>query len=469
LTQFGLLNNGHSTLIDTTTPHYHAVGSSGSNTPVIPAFQSWDSIIAGNDVQNGCSAGCHSLAANSTIGTLFTIAGGIDRLLPSIHSDIVNLENSGVMPPFDDTSNYHWVNLDTPVNSTPSAGVESENFADAMNRIANSIVPVLFHGFDSNNPDVPSNPVCPQAGNNVPSSMEAHAVGLSANFAFSTVQLAQLPDRLRTFNLKEGLTCFNSDQEAGQSCHDYAIRYLCSVSNKDGTPTWSGLYNTDSPTGDGDHEERSRDQNICGGAAPIAIQAQVSLNGTTISVMGPNDRLARFSAYGLTCNAADQIDGQCSNYVVRYDTCTAPPVTANKALTSEDAIAGSKQLTAASGSLVKGQGHNNAWNTQQWAVEPVTNTEYVRLRNTGTNVYLNVASTAEQATVGTAAFNNAATGEMWTVEPVSNSGDFRLKNLFSGKYLTMADPNSFPSTPDFLPIFSQGLNTGWNTQRWIIQ
>ena len=147
----------------------------------------------------------------------------------------------------------------------------------------------------------------------------------------------------------------------------------------------------------------------------------------------PNDRLARFSAYGLTCNNSDQVDGQCSNYVVRYDTCTAPPpATTNRTLTNEDAIAGSKQLTAASNSLVKGQGHNNSWNTQQWAVETVTNTEYVRLRSTGTNVYLNVTSTTEQATVGTAALNSTATGEMWTIEPVSNSSDFRLKNLFSG-------------------------------------
>ena len=270
--------------------HYHAVGSSGYNKPVITAFQNWDSIIASNDIQNGCSAGCHSLAANSTIGTLFTIPGGTDRLLPSIQSDIVNLANSGVMPPFDDSSNYHWVNLDTPTNNTPAAGVETENFADAMNGIANSIVPVLFHGYDSNNPSVPSNPNCSQPGNNVPSALEAHVVGIPSQFAFSTTQMSQLPDRLNTFDLKEGLVCLNSDQEPGQSCHDYAVRYLCSVSfgaNATVTPTWSGWYNTDSPSGDGDHEERSRDQNICGGVAPIAIQAQVSVNGVATNIMGP--------------------------------------------------------------------------------------------------------------------------------------------------------------------------------------
>jgi hypothetical protein len=92
----------------------------------------------------------------------------------------------------------------------------------------------------------------------------------------------------------------------------------------------------------------------------------------------------------------------------------------------------------------------------------------VRVHNPGTNVYLTVNSTAEQATVNTAAANTS-TNEMWTVETVSGSSAFRLKNLFSGRYLTIADPNNFPSTPDYLPIYSQALNTGWTSQLWVIQ
>ena len=181
--------------------------------------------------------------------------------------------------------------------------------------------------------------------------------------------------------------------------------------------------------------------------------------------MGPNDRLIRFSRYGLTCNNADQVDGKCSNYVVRYSSCgTTPPIFLGTLTNVNVPSSGRKQVTSASGSLVKAQGHNNSWNTQTWTIEPVTNTEYVRLKNTSNNntVYLSVASTAESAAVDAAGFSS-------TAETVSGNNSVRLKNLFSGKYLTMADPNSFPSTPDYLPIFSQGLNTGWNTQRWIIQ
>jgi hypothetical protein len=233
------------------------------------------------------------------------------------------------------------------------------------------------------------------------------------------------------------------------------------------TPAWSDWYNTDSPTGDGEHEERSRDQNICGGVTPIAIQAQIV--GNSNYVMGPNDRLARLSRYALTCKNSDQVDGKCSNYVARYScSSVAPPIVLG---TLTNVFAVGKQVTAASGSLAKGQAHNNAWNTQSWTIAPVANTEYVRLKNTSNNVtvYLNVASTAEQTPVSTAAFSSTATGEMWTVESISGSNNVRFKNLLSGLYLTMADPKNNTSTPDYLPIYSQGLNTGWSSQRWIIQ
>ncbi|HEX2586185.1 MAG TPA: hypothetical protein VHL14_13740, partial [Steroidobacteraceae bacterium] len=112
----------------------------------------------------------------------------------------------------------------------------------------------------------------------------------------------------------------------------------------------------------------------------------------------------------------------------------------------------------------------NGWNTQAWTIEPVTNTEYVRLRNPGTNVYLNVSSQAESTTISTASFNASWTSEMWLIEPVAGSNYVRLKNLWTGKYLTMADPNTVDAgSKDYLPMYSQSRNTGWNTQRWLIQ
>jgi len=480
LAQFGLINNGHDITGTNPANHYSAVGSLGDGS----LAYNFNTIAATNryPLENSCASQCHLLGGitpgNTVEPSIGTFSGQI--VIPSINiaiDELTGIANPNKfptlehMPPFDDISNFHWVNLDTPTNSTPSTGVETENFADALASGGKSIVPVLFHGYDSNNPSVPSSPNCTAPGYNVPYALEAHIVGVPVNYGFNTSAMTQFPDRLRTFNLNEGLVCINSDQEPGQQCSDYAVRYMCKAFGP--IVTWSDWYNTDSPGNDGDHEERSRHQNICGGINPVAIQArQLSGGGKPIDVMGPNDRLARFSPYGLTCNNTDQPDGQCSNYVVRYDGCVPPPATVYRTLTNVFVVG--KQVTAAINYSAKGQAHNNAWDTQLWALEPVPNTEYVRLRNTNHNsngsntVYLYVTSAAEQATVATATFSNYS-NQMWTVEPISGSTQVRLKNLFSGKYLTMADPKNVPNTPDYLPIYSQGLNTGWSSQRWIIQ
>ena len=471
LAKYGLLNNGHDTGSNITSNDltqsfnkshvkYHAIVTTGIPN-VTSAFSQWDNLKqsymdpgtnANSNPEASCSIGCHVIGSLSPQSNVTFPLHGAEIILGNVAQQLYTIDNAGVMPPvYDDDSDYRWINLDT-----PGDGVESESFAAALGA-TNTLIPQLFNYGTCSRP-------------NVPMQLEAHAVGVPNDYAFTTQTMALIPDRLRTFNLKEGLVCLNSDQEQGQSCHDYTIRYLCSVSSVDGTPTWSNWY-SHPLVSDGDHEERSKDTNICGGVAPIAIQTQFYAGGTSMYIMGPNDRLARFSAYGLTCNASDQVDNQCSNYVVRYDYCSLPPpVQHNKTLTNVYAVG--KQVTAASGSLAKGQSHNGGttqqWNTQQWDIEPVTNTEYVRIHNVPTNIYLTVTSTAEQATVGTAA-SNSSTNEMWTIETISGSSAFRLKNLASGRYLTIADPRNFPSTPDYLPIYSQALNTGWTSQAWIIQ
>lgn len=466
LAKYGLLNNGHDTgsnityndlTVSFNKAHvkYHAVVT--PNTASV--FSQWDNLKQSYmDPGPTCSLGCHVIGTLSPQPDIGQTRRGFDVILANPASELSEINNAGVMEPwYQDTSDYRWINLDT-----AGDGVESESFTSAI--AANTtLVPQLFGTYSY---------VCPQP--NVPTAMEAHAVGVPGNFAFNTVQMAQLPDRLRTFNLKEGLVCLNADQEQGHQCGEYSVRYLCSVNNQDGTPTWSGWYNTDSASGDGDHEERSRHLNICGGNAPIAIQAEeVTPGNKPIDVMGPGDRLARFSPYGLTCNNSEQVDGQCSNYVVRYDACTSPPPTQLSKRLVNVFVAG-KQVTAANSvSLAKGQSQNGGgtqqWNTQQWNLEPITNTEYVRVHNPGTNVYLTVTSNAEQATVGIASLNTSI-NEMWTIETVSGSSAFRLKNLYSGKYLTIADPkNVSAGEKDFLPIYSQGLNTGWTSQLWLIQ
>jgi len=475
LAQFGLLNNGHDTLPFTINNgnavlnqpvRYHAIVTPLAY-PNVSAFSTWDNDARSyiNDFNaitdpgkrasdpqyqpHGCSVGCHSIGGSSPAHDDVT-AGNNTTLIPSILSDLVSVFDAGVMIPYGDNSDYRWINLDTPIN-----GVETENLVDA-NSASNTMVPKLLN-----------NCLAPVAG---PTMLEAHVVDSNNTFMIAQqTNLGVFPDRLAVFNAKDGLVCLNSDQEPGHPCQDYKVRYECTDPNNPSQKTWTSWYNMDSPSGDGDHEERSKDANVCTSSPNLIVTgieaATVPVNGWSYNSYGPNDRLARFSPYGLTCNNADQPDGKCSNYVVRYSGCMPNP-TVNKTLTN--VYAAGKQLTAASGSLAKGQAHNNSWNTQLWAIEPVTNTEYVRLRSLGTNVYLTVTSTAESATVGTAT-SNTTTNEMWLLEAVPGASDYRLKNLFSGKYLTIGDPKSFPSTPDYLPVFSQTRNTGWTSQRWLLQ
>ena len=405
LTQFGLLNNGHDTLgltfdaQNNPVGRYHAVASTLDN---------FNTMLATNNGSDGCTNACHGVAYGSQAETVFHNVINSDvakTLLPAIAEVIdsgftgatdISVRTSGAMTPFNDASHYRWINLDTPIDS-----VETENFADAKSPAAANPVPKLL------------------AYCAAPTALEAHAVGIPNNLSFTTDAQSKIPDRLRSFNLKDGLVCMNSDQEAGQSCHDYAVHYLCSVNTGDGTPTWSDWYNTDSPSNDGDHEERSRHQNICGGATPIAMEAAMvtSGGGKAIYAMGPNDRLSRFSPYGLACKTSEQPDGKCSNYVVRYSACTTAPAAVSRTLTN--VFAAGKQVTAATGSLVKGQAHNGGWNTQNLGDRAGDQYRIRRLKNTSTTnnvtttVYLNVQS--DGTTVGTAALNNTATSEMWTV------------------------------------------------------
>src|SRR5690606_30982476 len=106
-------------------------------------------------------------------------------------------------------------------------------------------------------------------------------------------------------------------------------RYQCTDSS--GAVTVTGWYNTDSPSNSGDFERRSDHDNVAGGnvcfdAEVTGIEASSRIStGWTSATPGPLDRLAKFDRYGLVCNNTDQIDGQCSNYVVKFIGCRAAP------------------------------------------------------------------------------------------------------------------------------------------------
>lgn len=257
LAHFGILNNGH----DTLDLKYSLVNYSNQE-----SFLAGDSTTPGvsrltptHDPNNGtCGGNCHN----------FNAQHGQDSQDP-LPNMMDELAGNGTMPPAVETSEYRWINSDNPI----SDGLEIETFTNTRN----------------------SFPVA-QYNCSVPTLLEAHAVGSSA--IFSTAGLASLPDKLNTFNTREGLVCLSADQPGGRQCNDYSIRYLCSDN------TWTSTYNMDSPTFKGDHEERSQDANVCTPTAQsphrtaIAIQATTVVNGVTFNVIGPNDRLQQFTPTG---------------------------------------------------------------------------------------------------------------------------------------------------------------------------
>ena len=462
LAKYGLLNNGHDTLSNVTSADlnsnpgahvkYHAVVTPA---PAVSAFASWNSLKQSYAV-GGCSQGCHLLGIGSPQGAIMVDRKGPETVLEGAQ-DIYD-ETAPVMAPTAYDSHYRWINLDNPV----ADGVETENFANAMNATS-LLVPYVAL------PTPPDGSDCP-AGS-VPTDMEVHAVGVNVENSFSFGSVTWFTEKLRAFNLKDGLVCLNADQDPGVTCRDFDMSYLCPDN-----VTWTGYYNHTVNSGNGDdHEERSFSNNAivaaCGGQQPIAIRARIftAARGGPVPqvVVGPNDRLARFSQYGLTCGTSDQPDGKCSNYVVRFQGCGPKPTNLLKHLTN---VFTGKQLTASGAgqnALVKDQPFNSGWNTQQWQIEPVANTEYVRLKNTGTLTYLNLTSNAEQATV-VSSTSSTSTSQLWVVESVTFSpNDFRLRNVSSGKYLTAQDPK-LASDPNYLAVYSQGKNPGWTSQRWVI-
>jgi hypothetical protein len=457
LAKYGLLNNGHDTLsnmsfadLGNSNPNvhakYHFIGA---------AFSTWDSErnTFVNTSDSSCSQGCHLVGTNSPQGSIGVAPAG-DILKGPV--DYLNkIFAAGVMPPYSWDSHYRWMNLDT-----AGDGSEQENFAKAMTAtstlVPNIALPVKFDGN-----------FCPTG--NVPQDMEVHAVGVDVENSFSYSGLSNVAEKFRNFNLKDGLVCLNADQDPGVSCRDFDVSYLCP------SGTWTSTFwnHTVNSNGGDDHEERSFSNSAiraaCGNKDPVGIRARYFIatrGGQSAQIfIGPNDRLARMSQYGITCNTSEQPDGKCSNYVVRYQGCVNKPVTENHRLS--DVFTG-KFLTASSS--VNGAAVRNtasASTRQTWAIEHVTNTEYVRLKNTTTGTYLNVTSSAEQATVVTST-GSSATSQMWIIEPVVFAPlDFRFRNLSTGKYLTSQDP-ALAADKANLAVYSQGKNPSWTSQRWVI-
>jgi hypothetical protein len=347
------------------------------------------------------------------------------------------------MPPYDEGSDYRWINRDNPIGD----GVDIETFTASKKRF----------------------PVLRTCG--VPTVLEAHVIGSDVNF--STDQMSLIPDKLRWFDLRDGLVCLNSDQGLGKKCSDYAVRYECP------NGTWTPFYNKDTVANDdGDHEERIKDvlqaKTFCG-AMPVGIQAQVLSGGTVVAqVNGPKDKLQQFSASGLICNDADQSNGQhCSSYVVRYRDCRASSeaylAKVKNSWTSPPSFT-SRYLTAtnnANDSETRAQENNYQYPSQDWIIEIVAGGNTIRLKDMWSGKYLTASGNNDMASVLVHDSDTSLMRQQWIIDTIANSDEVRFRNVGSGRYLTVGN---YTSDPYFAPIYSQSLSSqNWPSQRWLIE
>jgi len=448
LATYGLLNNGHDTFVNMSgSNYYHAVGSAhytrgddGSH-----PFAGWNKIINDNNAHD-CSSSCHILALKSSINAVHP-PGDSTTLLPPIKKVIALIGNAMAPNNFDEAnpSAYRWINRDTAAD-----GVDIETFTSSKPRFG----------------------VLGTCGS--PGYVEAHAVG--SQLDFNSKDMALIPDKLRFFNVREGLQCLNSDQPGGRRCYDYRVSYKCPVGS---TQDWTPFYNSDTVNNDdGEHEEKSRHLQaataFCG-SAPIGIRTEPVSGGLAVArVVGPNDRLAQLSPSGLVCRDSDQPNGaRCSNYVARYRDCStnaAARMARMKNAWVNLPTFGDRFLTTTNnvnGAETRAQGGNFQYPSQDWIIEAVPGGNTYRLKDVWSGKYLTASGNNDQATVLVNDSNTSLMRQQWLIEDIANSSEKRLKNVGSQRYLTVGN---YSGDPYYAPILSQSLsNQNWASQRWLIQ
>jgi len=280
LAKFGLLNDGH----DTFATRYHAVlppATRVGNTPIyLSSFLFWDSFIHDNNGPAGCANQCHSIGLNSTTDSLFGVTEF--TIIPSLKSNIDSITAAGYMPADNPANkeggaNYRWVNMDVPDRRGDYE--EYESLSDLK---------VLYPRFYCSNP----------------TSLSAHVIDSD-----EIINTNDAPDVLNRFNLQDGLVCLNKDQPSGL-CRNYQTRYQCNGK----MTAWQDI---DDPSYSGDWEPRNSFKGLC--SNPTLIQARYKPGSKWIIFNGPPDRLVEFDNKGLVCHNADQNNGQCSNYIVRFE------------------------------------------------------------------------------------------------------------------------------------------------------
>lgn len=451
LGQFGLLNNGHDTFAidDGNGPFYHAVGESAFADPLNDNIS--DTIRHSNkNWPDGnfmtCADGCHSYV-NTALSTVESKESAGVTILTSIDTVLSTLISGGYMAPTNQDSDWRWINNDT---VEQWGGNDVELFAEAKNNY-----PRLLSSCD------------------VPTRIEAHAVGSSLDFSDGDIfyfagssEKHKVIDNLAVFNLRDGLVCNNADQPPGVSCQDYTVDYLCGPDSTTPSDWWS--HDADDANGNGDDESRYKAEGagLCENPTAIRARSVKSTGGPSGTLWhyryGPNDRLHYFAPDGLVCRDEDQgPGGKCSNYVVRYMDCADLGSPSSQAkLRSQWS---SRYLTAGgtqNNDEARAQPLNGSWSSQDWLIEYVT-PDIVRLKNKWTGKYLAVQNEQEASPVIGYELEPTWGSMQWRFESVSGNTIYRLKNVWTGRYLTVSD------TSNYAEILAQSYNSGWTSQNWI--
>ncbi|XP_062267736.1 mucin-5AC-like [Platichthys flesus] len=116
-----------------------------------------------------------------------------------------------------------------------------------------------------------------------------------------------------------GFICKNQDQKSKKMCNDYRVRFSCHPPFCGGV-CWTDWYDRDRPSGTGDWEllsnlKKENPGQICD--SPMYIEA-VTTDTMTPAISTGENFLHYNPTVGFVCRKADQIDGECLNYKVRF-------------------------------------------------------------------------------------------------------------------------------------------------------
>lgn len=428
---YGLLTNGHDTFArdSSNENYYHAVGST---------FSAWNDFIHAN-TSAGCAGACHTistseeladgvLARHITQGPIFSKTAVLTSVL---EQQLMPSGQTRLHP------NYRWMNLDIPDHLGTGDWETYGQLRQANLALADCALPEY---------------------------MEARAVGSEY-----TLKTSDLPNVLEAFDPIDGLICRNSDQDPA-TCEDYEVNFVCPDPDDPDNEIETGWTDVDDPSYSGDVEPAPAN------AAEDGCRIEARVVGTEEIFRGFRDKLYRFDRAGFSCINDMQVDDQCDNYTVRYVCPDFDPGVATiisegtgTVLTETFPLDENDERDDENGiRYAKGQPLSaDNWASQDWIIEPIAPSKYVRLRSSWTNLYLNVSTEEEGEEVNLAGLNPDWWSEQWEMVPIFFFDAAYFVNRWTGRLLTVGPDG--PSNFLFVSSSSSNLALFVDHQLWRVE